>query len=101
MKLFILKCIDTCTQVDGSGEIIRLEPQCPWVEHLFALEYKLTISPNIKFVLYQEKESEKWRVQVSWQITVGMPDAIGLGQGCTYTGIDIGIGAYTNGIGTV
>ena len=22
-------------------------------------------------------------------------------QGCTYTGIDIGIGAYTHGIGTV
>ena len=54
-----------CTQVDGSGEIIRLEPQCPWVEHLFAVEDKLTISPNIKYVLYQEKESEKWRVQVS------------------------------------
>jgi len=79
MKLFIFECIHTCTQVDGSGEIIRLEPQCPWVEHLFALEDKLTLSPNIKFVLYQEKESEKWRVQVSRLITVGMPNAIGLG----------------------
>ena len=53
------------TQVDSSGEIIQLEMHCPWVEHLFALEDKLSVSPSIKYVLYQEKESEKWRVQVN------------------------------------
>ena len=50
--------------VNGSEEIIQLEMHCPWVEHLFALENKLSVSPSIKYVLYQEKESEKWRVQV-------------------------------------
>lgn len=57
------KALDTRHQVDSTGEIIHLEPYCPWVEHLFELESKLSISPNIKFVLYREKDSDKYRVQ--------------------------------------
>ena len=63
--LIMLQADCLFTQVDSSGEIIQLEMHCPWVEHLFALEDKLSVSPSIKYVLYQEKESEKWRVQVN------------------------------------
>ena len=52
-------------QVDDSGEIIQLEQGCPWKEHLLDLEEKLSLPELcIKFVLYKETESDKWRIQV-------------------------------------
>ena len=52
-------------QVHASGEVIKLEKFCPWKGHLFALEASLSISPTIKYALYQESNSTKWRVQVN------------------------------------
>ena len=53
-------------QVDESGEIVRLEQGCPWKEHLHDLEEKLSLPEScLKFVLYKEEETDKWRVQVS------------------------------------
>ena len=51
-------------QVHSSGAVLRLAQPCPWKEHLFDLEQSLNISGTIKFVLYKEDNSEKWRVQV-------------------------------------
>ena len=52
--------------MDESGEIIRLEQGCPWKEHLYDLEGKLSLpESSLKFVLYKEEETDKWRVQVS------------------------------------
>lgn len=52
-------------QVDSTGEIIVLDTPCPWTDHLFSLEQSLegVGEGTIKYVLYQELESEKWRVQ--------------------------------------
>lgn len=50
-------------QIDESGEIIKLEQSCPWSEHLFVLESNMTVHTNIKFVLYPETGTKKWRVQ--------------------------------------
>ena len=53
-------------QVDESGEIISLEQFCPWKEHLHDLEKKLSLPEScLKFVLYKEEETDKWRVQVN------------------------------------
>ena len=52
--------------MDESGEIVHLEQGCPWKEHLHDLEKKLSLPEEcIKFVLYKEIDSDKWRVQVS------------------------------------
>ena len=52
--------------MDESGEIIHLEQGCPWKEHLHDLEEKLSLPEScVKFVLYKEEETDKWRVQVS------------------------------------
>ena len=50
--------------MDASGSVVRLEQGCPWKEHLFDLEEELSLSGLVKFVLYQEPDSSKWRVQV-------------------------------------
>ena len=43
---------------------MRLEPFCPWKEHLFSAEESLSVSPSIKYVLYKEGVGTKWRIQV-------------------------------------
>jgi len=56
--------------VDASGEIIVFKHSgCPWKEHLFDIEEELNITPNIKFVLYQDN-NHNWRVQC-------VPESIG------------------------
>ena len=60
-------------QVDSSGEVVKLEKFCPWKEHLHHLEKKEAIGPVIKFVLYQESEGGKWRIQVQF---VGASDSV-------------------------
>ena len=53
-----------CLQIDPSGEIIMLDTPCPWTDHLFALEKSDNDNgSSIKYVLYKEQESNKWRVQ--------------------------------------
>ena len=47
-----------------SGEVIKLEQFSPWKNHLSSLEQSLALSPTIKYTLYQEGNSAKWRVQV-------------------------------------
>ena len=50
-------------QVDPSGEIIVLDTPCPWSDHLFTLEENDDNKSSIKYVLYKEQESDRWRVQ--------------------------------------
>ena len=52
-------------KVDSSGAIIKLEPACPWTDHLFELEKEMNLIGQIKFVLYKESERNRWRIQVS------------------------------------
>lgn len=39
--------------VDSSGEIVKMTQYAPWKEHLHDLERDLSISPPIKYVLYE------------------------------------------------
>ena len=46
--------------------MIKLAKFCPpWKEHLSELEREAGLHGSIKFVLYKESNSDKWRVQVS------------------------------------
>lgn len=40
-------------EVDSSGEIIQLPTYAPWKDHIYDLEEELSISPLIKFCLYE------------------------------------------------
>jgi uncharacterized UPF0160 family protein len=62
-KQIVEKAIANRHEVHCSGEVVRLDPFCPWKSHLLPLEQSLSLSPSIKFVLYQESNSPKWRVQ--------------------------------------
>ena len=44
--------------------MIKLAEACPWKEHLSELEKEADLPKSIKFVLYKESNSDKWRVQV-------------------------------------
>ena len=39
--------------VDPSGEIVKMTQYAPWKEHLHDLEEDLSITPPIKYVLYE------------------------------------------------
>ncbi|XP_057798764.1 uncharacterized protein LOC131014714 isoform X2 [Salvia miltiorrhiza] len=49
--------------IDSSGEIIVLTNSVPWKLHIFELEKELKITPSIKYVIYADDRSEKWRLQ--------------------------------------
>ncbi|KAL1553144.1 MYG1 protein-like isoform X2 [Salvia divinorum] len=49
--------------IDSSGEIIMLTNSVPWKLHIFELEKELKITPIIKYVVYADDRSEKWRLQ--------------------------------------
>ncbi|XP_047965344.1 MYG1 protein-like isoform X2 [Salvia hispanica] len=49
--------------IDSSGEIIMLTNSVPWKLHIFELEKELKITPSIKYVVYADDRSEKWRLQ--------------------------------------
>ncbi|XP_047329214.1 MYG1 protein-like [Impatiens glandulifera] len=49
--------------VDSSGEIMVLSRSCPWKLHIFELEEEMKIGSSIKYVIYQDDRSQKWRVQ--------------------------------------
>ncbi|XP_043713565.1 MYG1 protein C694.04c-like [Telopea speciosissima] len=49
--------------VDPSGEIMTMNRFCPWKLHLFELEEEMKIDPSIKYVIYQDDRSKRWRVQ--------------------------------------
>jgi uncharacterized UPF0160 family protein len=63
-KKIVEKAIASRHEVHVSGEVIKLEQFCPWKNHLSSLEQSLTVSPTVKYTLYQEANSTKWRVQV-------------------------------------
>jgi len=67
-------CVDSSItnrlKVHESGEIIIVEGGCPWKSHLFTIEEEQGIPGLIKFALYKEDNSEKWRVQT-------VPDRLG------------------------
>lgn len=57
--------------VHESGEILVFKQAgCPWKAHLFTIEEKQDILGSIKFVLYKEDNSDKWRIQT-------VPDRLG------------------------
>jgi len=50
-------------EIDARGEIVVFQRGgCPWKEHLFDIENEQSISPDIKYVLYQDQVG-KWRIQ--------------------------------------
>ena len=47
-----------CFQIDQSGEVIHLEQSCRWKDHLVELEMEQHIENAIKFVLFQNEDSQ-------------------------------------------
>lgn len=61
-RTIVQTAIEKRLEVDSSGEIISIEGGCPWKDHLFTLEEKLSIDVPIKYVLFSDQNG-KWRVQ--------------------------------------
>ncbi|WZZ44545.1 hypothetical protein YC2023_040804 [Brassica napus] len=62
-RSIVMECLAERHDVDSSGEIMKLNKQCPWKLHIFELEEEMKIDPPIKYVLYQDDRSENWRIQ--------------------------------------
>lgn len=62
-RSIVKKCLAARQEIDSSGEIMVLTRSCPWKLHIFELEEEVKINPTIKYVIYQDERSEKWRVQ--------------------------------------
>ncbi|KAK9291938.1 hypothetical protein L1049_019890 [Liquidambar formosana] len=59
----VMECLAARGDIDSSGEIMVLTRSCPWKLHIFELEEEMKINPSIKYVIYQDDRSNKWRVQ--------------------------------------
>ncbi|KAK4777321.1 hypothetical protein SAY87_017508 [Trapa incisa] len=62
-RSIVTECISMRNNIDPSGEIIVLNRSCPWKLHIFELEEEMGIDPNIKYVIYQDDRSGRWRLQ--------------------------------------
>lgn len=59
----VMKSLLARKYVDSSGEIIVLTHSVPWKLLIFELEKEMKITPSIKYVIYPDDRSEKWRLQ--------------------------------------
>ncbi|KAL1309620.1 hypothetical protein AAHE18_17G190200 [Arachis hypogaea] len=62
-RSIVMECLAARETIDSSGEIIKLTRPCPWKFHIHELEKEMEISPSIKYVLYPDDRSKKWRLQ--------------------------------------
>lgn len=62
-RSIVMESLAARESVDSSGEIIKLSRSCPWKLHIHELEEEMKINPSIKYVLYPDDRSEKWRLQ--------------------------------------
>ncbi|KAH7373339.1 hypothetical protein KP509_17G050700 [Ceratopteris richardii] len=66
----VLSSIMKSKELEQSGQIMVLEKYCPWKEHIYDLEIELNVDPSIKYVVYQDGTSLRWRIQA-------VPEALG------------------------
>ncbi|KAL8538081.1 hypothetical protein ACS0TY_000144 [Phlomoides rotata] len=59
----VMNSLLTRKNVDSNGEILVLTRSVPWKLHIFELEKEMKITPSIKYVIYPDDRSEKWRLQ--------------------------------------
>lgn len=64
----VRRAVESRFDVDPSGEIIALSQAVPWKEHLFQLETEMSVSPSIKYAIFEADNA--YRVQC-------MPVALG------------------------
>ncbi|EIE18778.1 metal-dependent protein hydrolase [Coccomyxa subellipsoidea C-169] len=62
-RTYVQEAIEKRSEVDSSGEIIRLPRVCPWKEHLYDLEQELALDKPLKFCIYEDDRAKSWRVQ--------------------------------------
>ena len=62
-RSYVLKDLKNRTEVDSSGEIMKLSSFVPWKSHLYELENELGITGQLKYVVYQDERDGSWRVQ--------------------------------------
>ena len=58
----VIKALDTASSIHPSGEILLLERECPFMDHLMELENERNINGRTKFVLVQAKDGN-WYVE--------------------------------------
>ena len=62
-RSLVLEDLQNRTQIDPSGQIMKLTSFCPWKDHLHQLESELGASGQVKYVLYEDDREKKWRIQ--------------------------------------
>lgn len=57
----VVKSLQNRYTVHESGQIFELITFCPWMEHFFELEKELQITPEVKYVIFKDKDSYRIR----------------------------------------
>ena len=74
-----MKSLRNLYKVHESGQIFELICFCPWMEHYFELEKELAITPEVKYVVFADKNGCRVRgVPVAKESFVGrkfMPES--------------------------
>jgi len=102
----VKQAIDKRMEVHPSGQIVRLDTFTLWKSHLFDLESEMQLPAPLLYILYQESNSPKWRVQCvpesegSFESRRALPEAwrgVRDQQLSELTGIEGCIFAHANG----
>ena len=62
-KAIVQKAFDKRLETDESGEIVYLEKACFWKESVFKIEEQMNLVGKIKYVLFQSRSDNSFRVQ--------------------------------------
>jgi len=81
-RLIVSTALTQCTaSTDLSSQILVLGQSCPWKEHLFDLEERLSCPGKIFYVLYEDPTEGTWRIQAmpsrpdSFETRKALPEA--------------------------
>ncbi|CAM9350578.1 unnamed protein product [Discosporangium mesarthrocarpum] len=78
-RAIVKESIEGRMEAHPSGKVVVLTGYCPWKGHLAELEKEMGLGDEIKFVLYSEGGSGRWRIQTvaveegSFDFRLGLP----------------------------
>lgn len=80
-RALVQEAMEARAAVHPSGEIVKFTSFAPWKSHLFDLERAAGTEGQVKYVLYPDGSSGKWRIQAvsvaeqSFQSRLALPEA--------------------------
>jgi uncharacterized UPF0160 family protein len=62
-RSYVMKDLQLRTEIDPSGQIMKLSEFVPWKSHIYDLEIEMKIECEVKYVVYNDDRDGSWRIQ--------------------------------------